>query len=131
MKVAVPVSHGRVSPVLDFARHLLLVEYSRGREVARSEVSFETTSPLRRAAYLHQLKVDVLIAGAVSRPLGAALSAAAITVIGLRRGPVEEVLAAFAADSLGNARFRLPGTSVESGDRPTTHHRIRPVASMG
>ena len=157
MRVVLPIFHGRVSPVLDSARVLLLVDYSRestvyrahrgekttlgavnrrpqheageicGLEVARSEVSLEATNPLRRVARLRGLWVDVVICGVVSRPLSAALSAAGITVIPLRRGPVEEVLAAFVAGSLGNARFRLPG----SDRKPPDHHPIQPVRNAG
>lgn len=161
MRVALPIYHGRVSPVLDSARVLLVVDYSRGStvcrahrgektplgavnrrpqheageicglEVARSEVSLEALNPLRRAARLRGLWVDVVICGAVSRPLSAALSAAGITVIPLRRGPVEEVLAAFVAGSLGDARFRLPGCWVASARQPADHHPIQPVRNAG
>jgi len=112
MRVALPICNGRISPVLDSARVLMVVDYSRGREVARSTVSLETTTSQRRAADLRRLKVDVLICGAVSRSLGAALSAAEIRVMLLRRGPVEEVLAAYVAGSLSDARFSLPGGRV-------------------
>jgi hypothetical protein len=36
MKLAIPVSSGRVSTAFDFARHLLLLEYEVGRSVAPS-----------------------------------------------------------------------------------------------
>lgn len=126
MRVALPIYNGRISPVLDSARTLMVVDDSRGREVARSTVSLETTTSQRRAADLRRLKVDVVICGAVSRPLRAALSAAGVTVIPLRRGPIEEVLAAFVAGSLGDARFRLPGCWV-----PSTRYPAQPVRNAG
>ncbi len=47
MKVAIPTWRDRVSPVLDVARHLLLIELTDVTEVSRQEISLPETEPAR------------------------------------------------------------------------------------
>jgi predicted Fe-Mo cluster-binding NifX family protein len=120
MKLAVPVFHGRVSPVLDSAGLLLLVEYSGGHVTARSEKPLDLATPQQRIARICELNVDTVIAGAVSKQLQFALAAAGINLIPVRRGPIEKILTAFVAGSLADPRFCLPGCSASTGDRSKT-----------
>ena len=46
LKLAMPVSAGRVLTAFDLARHLLVVEYEDGREVSRSDLVLEEELPL-------------------------------------------------------------------------------------
>lgn len=98
MYVAIPVLADRVSPVFDEAR-----------EVRRQTVPLHSQDIARRAAELSQYGVNVLICGAVSRPLEELLCAAGIHVIPQTCGPVEEVLQAFATDRLDERAFLMPG----------------------
>lgn len=113
MKLAVPVSGGRVSTAFDFARQLLLLEVEDGREVRRTELVLEEETPLSRARRLQYLGVKVLICGAISRLLTECLASAGINVIPLVSGQVEEVLKAYLAGQLDSARFLMPGSTVE------------------
>lgn len=113
MKLAVPVSSGRVSTVFDFARRLLVVDYEGGREIERTEIALEEDLPLNRVRRLQSLGVRLLICGAVSRPLAEHLESAGVDVMPFVSGPVEEVLAAYLAGDLESSRFLMPGTTVE------------------
>ena len=86
MKVAMPVWEGRVSPVFDVSRRLLVVEAQGGVEVDRCEVPLGEESPPHRAGRLVDMGVDVLICGGVSRSLVDALNVFKIAVVsGIRR----------------------------------------------
>ncbi len=109
MKVAIPVWEGGLSPVFDVAGRLLIVEVRDGREVLRYEAPFPEEGLLRRASHLVELRVDVLVCGAISRDLEALLRVQRIQVIPWVTGDPERVLAAFCAGELPSPRFAMPG----------------------
>jgi predicted Fe-Mo cluster-binding NifX family protein len=110
MKVAIAYWQGRVSPVFDAATKALLVELGpEGRETARSEIRFDSQEPRSRAAVLTEAGTDVLICGAISRPLHMAVLAAGVDVIPQTCGEVEQVLAAFRDGRLNQDTFSMPG----------------------
>ncbi|MBM4043828.1 MAG: dinitrogenase iron-molybdenum cofactor biosynthesis protein [Planctomycetes bacterium] len=109
MRVALAVWNGRVSPVFDVARELMVVEVDGGREVSRLRQEIDGAALPQRAARVAELGVDVLVCGAISRPLAAMLAAEGIAVVPFVRGQVEEVLAAYLAGRLPDPRFLMPG----------------------
>ena len=109
MKIAVPVWQDNVSSVLDFANKLLLVELEDGLEIGRNEIVFVEQSCPERAAKLRQLGINVIICGAISRPLAYMLSSSGIDVLPFITGPVEKVLAAYTTDNLNQPQYALPG----------------------
>ena len=109
MKIAIPTSDGRISPVFDAARRLLLVDIENGREVRRIEQTLEEPELGPRARRVAKFGVDVLICGAISRPLEALLVSAGVEVIPQTCGPVEDVLKAFVSGRLTEQAFVMPG----------------------
>ena len=109
MKVAIPTWTGRVSPVFDVARLLLVVDIDDGTEVFRDEAILEETQLVPRTRRVTQLGVDVLICGAISMPLEAMLVSAGVRVIPHTCGTVEEVFQAFASGRLTDKAFLMPG----------------------
>lgn len=109
MKVAIPHWRDRVSPVFDVAGSLLVVELAHGRELRRQQAALTASDPLNRAGQVSQLGAEVLICGAISRPLEIALSAAGVRVVPFTCGMVEEVLSAFMAGELTGEAFLMPG----------------------
>ncbi|MCK4341845.1 MAG: NifB/NifX family molybdenum-iron cluster-binding protein [Phycisphaerae bacterium] len=109
MRVALPTWDGRISPVFDVARRLLVVDVERDAEIGRSEVDLEETRLAARASRVTALGVHVLICGAISWPLEAMLTSAGIRLIPQICGPVEDVLRAFLAGQLPDEAFLMPG----------------------
>ncbi|MBI4573715.1 MAG: NifB/NifX family molybdenum-iron cluster-binding protein [candidate division NC10 bacterium] len=109
MRVAIPFWNDRVSPVFDAARRLVVVDVENGVEQTRHHETLQEEFPTRRARQLAQLGVNVLICGAISRPLVALLAGSGITLIPWTAGPVDEVLAAYLAGGLPDARWMMPG----------------------
>ena len=111
MKVAIPFWRGRVSPVFDVARNVLVVDIADGVEQARRETHFDIEGPQARANRLAEIGADALICGAISWPLEMAVSAAGIEVFPQNCGDIEQVLAAFTDGRLHQGAFLMPGCS--------------------
>ena len=106
MRLAVPVWTGRVSPVFDVARTLLIVEVIGGEATFTEEHSVEGRD---RVSVLSQLGVDVLMCAAVSQELEERLLAAGVELVMEIRGEVDDVLRAYLDGSLAQPRFSMPG----------------------
>jgi len=109
MKIAIPVWQSNVSSVFDFAHRLLLVELEKGTERSRQEIELTEQSGPERAAKLRQLNVDVLICGAISRPLAFMLSSSGIEVLPFVTGSTEQILDAYKTGQLYQPQYALPG----------------------
>lgn len=106
MRLAVPIWQGRVSPLLDVARRLVVVDVIGG------EAAFTKLYPLggpNRERIVSELGIDVLICGAVSRELEEKLVASGVEVVAEIRGKFEEVVRAHAEGRLIQPRFLMPG----------------------
>jgi predicted Fe-Mo cluster-binding NifX family protein len=106
---------GRISPVLDVARRFLVLETHVARTTIRSEVQLENTEFLARSVV--KLGWNVIVCGAVSRPLQALLEASGIKVVHNACGPVDEVLKAYFAGRLDSPAFLMPGCACHGGGR--------------
>jgi len=109
MRVAIPIWRGCVSPLFEAAGCLLLLRLARGVDFGRRLIDLADRPPAARAQLLWLEGVEVLICGALSRPVQRMLEANKIEVIGWIRGEVEDVLAAFMQGRLGHPRYQLPG----------------------
>ena len=109
MRTAIPISDGRISPVFDAAKRLLLVDIENGREVWRTEQIVEEPELGPRARRVAEFGAEVLICGAISRPLEAMLLSAGVEVIPQTCGPVEDVLKAFISGRLTEQAYVMPG----------------------
>jgi len=109
MKVAIPHWQGRVRPVFDVAGNVLLVDVADGGEQARRNVPLSAGGIAARVSALAESGAEVLVCGAISRPLEMAISAAGIEVMPQTCGDVERVLAAFIRGELEQEAFLMPG----------------------
>jgi predicted Fe-Mo cluster-binding NifX family protein len=109
MRVAVPVSRDRISPVFDTAERMLVVDLEDGRETSRRLAEIWSRTLPDRVGILTTGGVDVLLCGAVSRPLYDMLELAGIRVTPFLAGPAEVVLKAYLEDRLPEPQFQMPG----------------------
>ncbi len=119
-RIAVPNWNGRVSPVFDVASELLVQDVhsgSRCRETLQGPLMFQ------KVEHLKDLKIDVVICGGISNPFREAIEGAGMEVIPWRSGPVERVLQAYAAGSVQDRRFAMPGRNGGKGPRYRGGHR--------
>ncbi|UCF06343.1 MAG: NifB/NifX family molybdenum-iron cluster-binding protein [bacterium] len=109
MKLAIPIWNGRVSPVFDAARQILVVDVPEGGETSRREHQLSETYLPLRIRRLEAMGVDVLICGAISNPIAALVEAAGIRIYPWVSGDVEDVIEAFQKKDLESPRYYMPG----------------------
>jgi len=123
MKVAIPTWEGKISPVFDVARNLLVVNIKGGAGVSRHKEAIPEMELAQRVKRIAGLGVDVLICGAISRPLEMMLISSGVRVIRHICGPVEEVLKELLSGQMTFKAFQMPGCC---GQRRRFRGRRRP-----
>jgi predicted Fe-Mo cluster-binding NifX family protein len=109
MKIALPTFNGRISPVFDTAQRLILVEVNGTNELSRGEHAIQSNSFARRAAHINELGIEILLCGAISRPLAMMIAAQGIEVVPFISGEVDEVLGAYLQGRLAEPKYFMPG----------------------
>ena len=109
MRIAVPIWENRISPVLDTASRLLIIEVENQREALRFETTLDVQDLYRRCFRIRNLGVDILICGAISRPYLRRLIATGIHIISGISGHPEDVLEAYLHGTLSHSRYSMPG----------------------
>ena len=110
MKIAIPIWEDVISPVLDTASMLLIVEVEKnGREISRFKKYLEEQDLVKRCLRIQGLEVDILICGAISRPFSTMLEASGINIIPEISGRTDEILEAYLRGDLFHSRFLMPG----------------------
>ncbi|MBZ4660242.1 MAG: nitrogenase molybdenum-iron cofactor biosynthesis protein NifB/NifX-related protein iron-sulfur [Desulfacinum sp.] len=105
--VAIAVLRGRVAPVLDWSTRILVVS---GAGTSGSELmEMADCRPYERLARLRAQGVQTLICGALSPELLHYAQGLGIRIIHGVAGDIQEVLEAYEAGKLDQARFWLPG----------------------
>ena len=111
MKIAILVWEGRIPPLFDVAKQLLVVDVEDGKEVSRWEIPLEEGWPPSRISQLAGLAVEIFICGGISRSQADSLHSAGITVISQITGKSEEVLTAFLKGDFLFPRCTMPGAT--------------------
>jgi predicted Fe-Mo cluster-binding NifX family protein len=109
MKIGMSIWEDSISTVFDTADQLLVLEIDGTNDRKQALVKLSTADVAGRANELKEKQIEVLICGAISRPLEASLTSLGIRVYGFVRGPVEEVFAAYQKGNLDHAVFAMPG----------------------
>lgn len=109
MKIALSIWKDCISTVFDTADQLLVIEVDGTDGQKRTMIKLSSTDVTGRANQIKEKQIEVLICGAISRPLEASLVSLGIQVYPFVRGSVTEVLAAYQNGSLDHAIFAMPG----------------------
>lgn len=117
MRIGIPIWDDRISPVLDTASRLLVVEMEGNNERSRFEIYMDEHELSRRCFRIQSLEVDTLICGAVSHPFARMLTANGIHLISDISGPTEDVLKAYQKGVLLDSEFLMPGCKRRRGGR--------------
>jgi predicted Fe-Mo cluster-binding NifX family protein len=109
MRIALPTWNGRISPVLDTAERLLVVETDGDGGQRGADVQLAHSDLHLRATDIAGLGLDLLVCGAVSRALEELLSVAGVPLRPWVAGDVKDVLDAAVSGKLDCPRFMMPG----------------------
>jgi predicted Fe-Mo cluster-binding NifX family protein len=109
MKVALATWNGRISPVFDVTRQVLMLHVEDGRVIGQHEEMLPGTDPQAQASRMAVLVPEILICGAISQQMTDLLAASNIQVMSFTAGDVEEVVAAWLAGTLPRPALAMPG----------------------
>lgn len=109
MRVALAIWNGRISPVFDVTRQVLILDVQDGRETTRHVEPLPGTDLRDQADRLAALAPQTLICGAISQPMAAMLAAHGVRIVPFTAGDVEAVVAAWQSGSLPNPALCMPG----------------------
>jgi predicted Fe-Mo cluster-binding NifX family protein len=121
MRIAISIWEDKISPVLDTASKLLIIDNQTQKKSSRFEANLLEQEMSRRCSFIRKLDLDVLICGAVSRQFREMLKACGIKIISGISGPAEDVLEAYLQGTLPHSGFFMPGSKrdhLDQGDQP-------------
>lgn len=110
MRIAISIWEDKISPVLDTASKLLIIDKDTQKESSRFETNLLDRDMSQRCSHIRGLDLDVLICGAVSRQLKGMLKESGIKIISGISGPAEEVIEAYLQGALLHSGFFMPGS---------------------
>jgi predicted Fe-Mo cluster-binding NifX family protein len=117
MRVAISIWEDKISPLLDTASKLLIVENETSKESSRYEVHLLKQDISKKCRFIGHLNIDVLICGAVSRQFSEMLKASGIEVISGISGPALDVLKAYQRGTPLDSEFFMPGSQTDPFDQ--------------
>jgi hypothetical protein len=109
MKVAVPEYQGRIAPVFDCCRRILIVLQDEHEEEVIIEEDWSLLPRFERASRLNDLFVQCLLCGGISCWMEDQIRQQRIQLIPWVAGDVWEVLKAFRNGIISDPRYAMPG----------------------
>jgi predicted Fe-Mo cluster-binding NifX family protein len=100
---------GRISPVFDVAQQARLFALEGLSWSPLGDLPLGSTDALGRAELLRAAGVQVLLCGAISRPMEAALRNVGIEVLSQLCGEIEQLVDAYARGCLEQSQYGMPG----------------------
>jgi hypothetical protein len=109
MRVAIPEHQGRVAPVFDCCRHILIVLQNEDTDKQVADQDWSSLPRAFRAGKLKELSVDLLICGGLSCWIEDQIRQNDIRLISWIAGGVWDVLAALRQGRISDPCFLMPG----------------------
>jgi predicted Fe-Mo cluster-binding NifX family protein len=109
MRVAVPEHQGRIAPVFDTCRCLLMFLQTENGDELVSKEDWSALERHSRPARLKDLCVNALICGGISCRMEELVIAQGIKLVAWRAGEVLDVLAAFREGRIDLPPYLMPG----------------------
>ena len=108
-KVAISIWNNRVSPVMDTANRLMVIDYEDKHELNRSVLDIPNLNVIYKTEFFKGQGINLLICGAISMRMYQILAASQIEVVPFIRGSIQKILTAYNNGDLQNGDFFLPG----------------------
>jgi predicted Fe-Mo cluster-binding NifX family protein len=121
VKAILPTHLDRISPLLDTARHALIVEVSDGAEVGRSEETLPGDGGAAQCKALITTGADRLICGAISGRMMSELMWHGVQIWPGVAGGIEDVIASLISRGAPGEAFRMPGCGGHGRGRGQGH----------
>ena len=121
MRIAISIWDDKISPVLDTASKLLIIDKDNQKESCRFEANLFEQDIYQKCSFIRKLDLDVLICGAVSSQFSEMLKTYGIKIISGISGPAKDVLDAYFQGALLHSGFFMPGSKrdrLDQGNQP-------------
>jgi predicted Fe-Mo cluster-binding NifX family protein len=109
MRVAIPEHQGRVAPVFDCCRKILIVRQMPHTEEQVADQDWSALQRVARPGRLRELMVDLLICGGISCWMEDRIHREGIRLMPWIAGGVWDVLTALRKGSIGEPCYLMPG----------------------
>jgi predicted Fe-Mo cluster-binding NifX family protein len=109
MRLAIPVHQGRVAPVFDCCRRMLIFLQNPEEHKLVEDQDWSVVSRLARPKRLQELMVELLICGGISCWMEDRICGQGILIIPWIAGGVDEVLAALRQGRISDPCYTMPG----------------------
>jgi predicted Fe-Mo cluster-binding NifX family protein len=110
MKIAIPEHQGRVAPVFDTCRRMLVFSSDENEEVPVAEQDWSTETRRGRAIRLKELGIDILLCGAISCGIEDQIHDQGICLVAWLAGDVPTILKAYREGRVLDPGYAMPGT---------------------
>ena len=108
MRIAIPHCNSSVSPVLDTAEKLIIVEVDSEVVTSQQELILTGAGPQEKAKTIAN-HADVLVCGAISRTMCTYLASLGVIVHPWTMGTIESIIDIVSAGNLPGPEFMMPG----------------------
>lgn len=109
MTIAVTERQGRIAPVFEWCRKVLVVEQAEQQDLLVAAQDWSAAPPDGRANLLKELRVSLLVCGGIGRRTEEEIRDLDIGIVSWVAGDVWEVLSALRLGLLDEPRFAMPG----------------------
>ena len=128
MRIAIPDCNSSVSPVLDTAGRLVIVEVENGEVKSKHEILLAGTGPREKARTIAE-NADMLVCGAISRMMCSYLVSLGVQVHPWTMGNIEHIINIVTSGDIPGPEYMMPGcrrnrrgrlSRVQTDDLPCT-----------
>jgi len=109
MKALFTTWHNRIAPVFDVASQALLVTAENKTDLTKEKITLPCGPALEKIIFIAGKGINVLVCGAISRPVYFAVEAHGIKINPFVSGQVKDVIQAWLEDRLNDSLFTMPG----------------------
>lgn len=109
MKVAVPEHQGRIAPVFDTCKRILIFMQTHEEAVQVSEEDWADLRPHNRADRLRELEVDLLLCGGISCWIEERIARQGIKLVPWLAGELTDILRAYRTGTISDPCYAMPG----------------------
>ena len=125
MKLAITQWNERIAPVFDVAREMLIIETESGKIISKEVLISSKEFPANKIMELADLRVDVVICGAISNQASYLIASHDIKCFSFIAGNLEDIIQSWLSGNFTFDCFAMPGCRRRGGQRRNRKLRNR------
>jgi len=109
MRVAFSMLNGRIAPVFDSSRCLLILDIESGNTIEKIEHQFLNDNPYHKVRMIMIYEINIIVCGAISQWMNTMLQSVGIQTIAFVSGEEQAIIKAFLKNKLNHPDYLMPG----------------------